>query len=85
LIVVSYHWVQILNLGPKNEHFCKNVAHFLICYIDSVVFVRIKPSGPRKYFQIVENFREDSKVKQRVIANLGRLEILQQTGQLDRL
>lgn len=49
------------------------------------MFVRIKPSGPRKYVQIVENFREGSKVKQRVIANLGRLDILQQTGQLDQI
>ena len=49
------------------------------------MFVRIKPSGPRKYVQIVENFRENGKVKQRVIANLGRLDILQQSGQLDQI
>jgi len=44
------------------------------------MFVRIKPSGSRKYVQIVESFRDNSNVKQRVIANLGRLDILQQTG-----
>jgi len=49
------------------------------------MFVRVKPSGPRKYLQIVENYREEGKVKQQVIANLGRLDILQQTGQLDAI
>lgn len=55
------------------------------CYIYGVMFVRVKPSGPRKYVQIVENFRDNGKIKQKVIANLGRLDILQETGQLDAI
>ena len=47
------------------------------------MFVRVKRSGPREYLQIVENFREGKKVRQRVIANLGRLDILRATGALD--
>jgi hypothetical protein len=49
------------------------------------MFVRIKRSGPREYLQIVENFREGRKVRQRVIANLGRLDILRATGALDSI
>jgi hypothetical protein len=49
------------------------------------MFFRIKQSGPRQYLQIVENRREDRKVKQRVIATLGRLDQLQESGQLEAL
>ena len=49
------------------------------------MFVRVKRSGPREYLQIVENFRERKKVRQRVIANLGRLDILRATGALDSI
>jgi hypothetical protein len=37
------------------------------------MFVRTKPSGAHKYLQIVESFREGRKVRQRVVATLGRL------------
>ena len=50
-----------------------------------VVFVRQKVSGNRSYLQIVEGYREDGRVKQRVIATLGRTDKLQETGQLDAL
>jgi hypothetical protein len=46
---------------------------------------RTKTSGTRTYLQIVENRWEDGRPKQRVIATLGRLDQLQQTGQLDAL
>jgi len=49
------------------------------------MFVRKKKSGPRTYLCIVENYREGKKVKQRTIANLGRIENLQQSGKLDAL
>ena len=49
------------------------------------MFVRVKRSGPREYLQIVENFREGKKVRQRVIANLGRLDILKRAGALDSI
>ena len=49
------------------------------------MFFRTKTSGPRSYLQIVENRWEDGRPRQRVIATLGRLDHLQQTGQLDAL
>ena len=49
------------------------------------MFFRTKTSGPRSYLQVVENRWEDGRSRQRVIATLGRLDQLQQTGQLDAL
>ena len=49
------------------------------------MFFRTKSSGPRSYLQIVENRWEDGRPRQRVIATLGRLDQLQQSGQLDAL
>ena len=49
------------------------------------MFFRTKTSGPRSYLQIVENRWEDGRPRQRVIATLGRLDPLQQSGQLDAL
>src|SRR5512135_2808505 len=49
------------------------------------MFFRTKTSGPRSYLQIVENRWEDGRPRQRVIATLGRLAHLQQSGQLDAL
>lgn len=49
------------------------------------MFFRTKTSGPRSYLQVVENRWEDGRPRQRVIATLGRLDQLQQSGQLDAL
>jgi Transposase DDE domain len=49
------------------------------------MFFRTKTSGPRTYRQIVENRWEDGRPRQRVLATLGRLDPLQQSGQLDAL
>jgi hypothetical protein len=49
------------------------------------MFFRTKTSGPRSYLQVVENRWEDGRSRQRVIATLGRLDHLQQGGQLDAL
>lgn len=49
------------------------------------MFCRTKVSGPNTYIQIVENHRDGKKVRQRVIATLGRLDHLRETGALDRL
>jgi transposase len=49
------------------------------------MFFRIKNSGPRQYLQIVENSRDQGRVRQRVLATLGRLDELQQSGRLDAL
>ena len=49
------------------------------------MFFRIKQSGPRQYLQIVENTRDQGRVRQRVLTTLGRLDELRQAGQLDGL
>jgi len=51
----------------------------------AALFFRVKQSGPRQYLQIVENARADGRVRQRVLTTLGRLDQLQQAGQLDGL
>jgi hypothetical protein len=48
-------------------------------------FSRTKTSGPRTSLQSVENRWQDGRPRQRVLATLGRLDQLQQTGQLDAL
>lgn len=53
------------------------------------MYVRTKsggsPASPHEYLQVVEGYRENGRVKQRVIANLGRLDELVQGGTLDGL
>src|SRR2546421_10320771 len=49
------------------------------------MFFRVKPAGTYRYLQIAHSVREGKKVRQQVIATLGRLDPLQQSGQLDRL
>ena len=49
------------------------------------MFLREKKSGNRVYLQIVENRWEQGRSKQRVIATLGRLDRLSESGQLDAL
>ena len=49
------------------------------------MFPRIKSNRKYDYLQIVENRREDGKVKQQVIASLGRLDKLTESGRLDGL
>ena len=44
------------------------------------MFFRVKPSGPRRYLQIVENHWHDGRSCQRVIATLGRLDHLQEVA-----
>ena len=49
------------------------------------MFVRAKKSGAYRYLQLVHNERIDGKVRQRVLATLGRLDVLQKSGQIDAL
>ena len=49
------------------------------------MFFRVKGTAQRQYLQIAESFREGRRVRQRVIATLGRLDVLRASGQLDRL
>lgn len=44
-----------------------------------------KDGSTRTYLQLVETTRDGDRVRQRVVANLGRLEQLRQDGQLERL
>jgi hypothetical protein len=49
------------------------------------MFLRVQRSGGRSYLLVVENQWVDRKVRQRVLHRLGRLDHLQQSGQLDQL
>ena len=49
------------------------------------MYFRKKTSAGRAYLQIVESRREGAAVRQQVIATLGRIEDLQESGQLERL
>ena len=49
------------------------------------MYFRKKTSGGRAYLQIVESRRDGAKVRQQVIATLGRVEDLRASGQFERL
>jgi hypothetical protein len=49
------------------------------------MFARVKKSGKYQYLQIVENNKVKGKVKQRVIATIGRLDHLKEKGRVETL
>ncbi|BBO88050.1 IS1634 family transposase [Desulfosarcina ovata] len=49
------------------------------------MFARVKKSGNHQYLQIVENRKEKGKVKQRVVATVGRMDRLQEKGRVETL
>ena len=49
------------------------------------MYFRVKRTGVYGYLQIVESFREQGQVRQRVLSTVGRLDVLQSSGQLDSL
>ena len=49
------------------------------------MFVREKRIGRYTYVYLVETVREDGRIKQRIIRNLGRKEDVERRGDLDRL
>ena len=49
------------------------------------MYFRVKRTGPYAYLQIVRSQREGHRVQQQVLSTLGRLDVLKETGQLDRL
>jgi len=49
------------------------------------MYFRKKTSGGRAYLQIVESRRDGAQVRQQVIATLGRIDDLRDSGQLERL
>jgi hypothetical protein len=64
----------------------RSLLLFLWCpALEGTMFFRTKSSGPRTYLQVVENRWEGGRSRQRVVATLGRLDQLQQNGQLDAL
>lgn len=53
--------------------------------MEAPMFARIKRSGKYQYLQIVENRKERGKVKQRVIATLGRIDQLHDKDRVETL
>jgi len=53
--------------------------------MEVAMFVRTKQRGERTYLMIVENKWVAGKVRQKVLHNLGRLDVLQASGRLDAL
>lgn len=49
------------------------------------MFLRVKKTGTRAYLQIVESYRDNGRVRQRVIGTIGRIEELTARGQVDQL
>ena len=49
------------------------------------MFARVKKSGLYKYLQIVQNRREGAKTIQRVVATIGRMDQIQQKGEIENL
>jgi transposase len=49
------------------------------------MFARVKKSGKYQYLQIVRNHKEKGKVRQQVIATIGRLDELQAKGRIETL
>jgi hypothetical protein len=49
------------------------------------MFARIKKSGQYQYLQIVQNHKEKGKVRQQVIATIGRMDELQDKGRIETL
>jgi len=49
------------------------------------MFARVKKSGKYQYLQIVENRKDKGKVRQRVIATVGRMDRLHEKGRVETL
>ena len=49
------------------------------------MFFREKVSGARTYLQLVENRWEDGKSRQRVVATIGRMDHLEESGELEAI
>jgi len=49
------------------------------------MFARVKKSGKYQYLQIVENRKESGKVRQQVIATIGRMDELQEKNRIETL
>jgi len=81
-------YVDFSNVVPRTVEINLDFSGF-IRYNDSVMFARIKTAynrngSERRYLQICESRREEGKVRQKVLCNLGRVEEMQE-GKLDDL
>src|SRR5215470_12355262 len=74
---------------PRVRLFCLIfLARFAtLCWhqLSRSMYFRKKTTGGRAYLQIVESRREGARVRQQVIATLGRYDELSESGQLERL
>lgn len=52
---------------------------------EAPMFARIKKTGKYQYLQIVENKKVDGKVRQKVLATLGRYDELQEKKRVETL
>jgi hypothetical protein len=49
------------------------------------MFARRKRSGRHIYLQLAESYRDGARVRQRLVASLGRLDLLERNGGLENL
>jgi transposase len=61
------------------------MAYFCVESTVFAVFFRVKPAKGYRYLQIARSVRRGKTVRQEIIATLGRLDVLQESGQLDSL
>ena len=83
----------VIRMGREPQALCQqseeHACYFRIrCYRCANMYTRVKRvrRGDRvhEYVQLVEGRREGGKVRQRVVATLGRLDELKSSGQLER-
>ena len=51
----------------------------------NAMFFRVTRAGRHQYVQIARSFRDGSAIKQQTLLSLGRLDVLQASGQLEAL
>jgi len=49
------------------------------------MYLKVTTSRGHSYLQLVESYRQKGKAKQKILQSLGRLDVLTETGQIDRL
>jgi len=76
------YWVAFNTIYIRyNSSDIRNSSHFF----PYTMFARIKKSGNHEYLQIVESYRQEGKVKQRMIASLGNIDDLTQDRNIEQI
>jgi hypothetical protein len=58
----------------------------LVLFCNGVMFLRVNRNARgAEYLQIVRSYRDNGKVKQQILFTLGRLDLLQASGEIDGL